>query len=165
MTTTTARHKLPLIVPGQAQKEMFHNESLSAIDALLHAAVESVGSNTPPAAPEEGRSWIIGAASEGAWAGQARAVASWTAGGWRFQAPVEGLSVRVRPDGLRAEWDGSAWRVGDVAAARLVVDGKQVVGARGPAIPEPSGGTTVDEQARSGLAAVLAALRAHGLVA
>ena len=165
MTTTTARHKLPLLMPGQAQKEMFHNESLAAIDALLHAAVEGVGMTAPPAAPGIGQSWIVGATPTGDWAGQAHALASWTDGGWRFQTPVPGLGVTVAATGTEARWDGEAWRVGDVRAERVLIGGVQVVGARRGAIPAPAGGATVDAEARAAVAAILFALRTHGLVA
>lgn len=164
MTTTTARHKLPLIVPGQAQKEMFHNESLAAIDALLHPAVEAAGIDTPPAAPAEGQSWIVGAAPGGAWAGHAQALASWTEGGWRFCAPVRGMRVTIRTTGLAAEWDGNGWREGELKATRLLIGGNQLVGARQAAIANPVGGTTVDSEARAAVSAMLAALRAHGLI-
>lgn len=164
MTTATARHKLPLIVPGQAQKEMFHNESLAAIDALLHAAVEGVGDETPPATPGEGRSWIIGANPTGAWAGQPHTLASWTEGGWRFAAAVAGMRATVRATGIEAAWDGAAWRQGEVRALRLLVGGEQVVGARGSAIADPAGGATIDGEARAAVAAVIAALRTHGLI-
>lgn len=165
MTMTTARHKLPLLMPGQAQKELFHNESLSAVDMLLHAAVEAVGIEAPPAAPAEGQSWIVGVAPTGAWSGHARALASWTSGGWRFQKAVEGLSVVVRTSGLRAEWNGTAWRVGDVTASRLVIGGAQLVGARRPGIADPNGGTVIDVEARNAVSAMLGTLRAHGLIA
>jgi len=165
MTTTTARHKLPLLMPGQAQKEMFHNESLAAIDALLHAAVEGVGITTPPAVPGIGQSWIVGATPTGDWAGQAHALASWTDGGWRFQTPVPGLGVTLAATGTQARWDGEAWRVGDVRAERVLIGGVQVVGARRGAIPAPAGGATVDAEARAAVAAILSALRTHGLIA
>jgi phage baseplate assembly protein V len=41
----------------------------------------------------------------------------------------------------------------------------KVVGAQGAAVLDPVGGTIVDVQARTALAAVLARLRAHGLIA
>lgn len=165
MTTTTARLGLPLIAPGQAQKEMFHNESLAAVDALLHAAVEEVGAVAPPAAPTPGQSWILGAQPAGDWAGRARQLATWTDGGWRFQAPVAGLCVTLRPTGAPVSWRDGAWQVGDVIAERLVVGGKQVVGPRGPALAAPAGGATVDGEARAVLESLLGALRAHGLIA
>jgi hypothetical protein len=41
----------------------------------------------------------------------------------------------------------------------------KVVGARESAIASPSGGANVDPEARAAIAAMLAALRAHGLIA
>jgi hypothetical protein len=46
----------------------------------------------------------------------------------------------------------------------VLVDGVKVVGARQPAIADPTGGTSVDGEARDTLRAVLAALRGHGLI-
>ena len=45
------------------------------------------------------------------------------------------------------------------------VNGTQVVGARQAAIAAPSGGTTIDSQARTAINSILTALRAHGLIA
>ena len=165
MTATTARHRLPLLAPGQAQKEMFHNEALSALDTLVHAAVESVGGAEPPAAPAVGQCWVVGPAPAGEWVGHAHALVAWTESGWRFHPPVAGMRAVVRETGLPVAWDGAAWRIGDVACARFLVGGEQVIGARQPAIASPAGGGTIDAEARGAIAAMLAALRAHGLIA
>ncbi|HLZ79899.1 MAG TPA: hypothetical protein VKQ09_11235 [Sphingomonas sp.] len=39
MSDATTRFALPLIAPGQAQKELFHNEALARVDALLQPSV------------------------------------------------------------------------------------------------------------------------------
>jgi hypothetical protein len=57
-----------------------------------------------------------------------------------------------------------AWELGNLRGTSLVLGGLQVVGARAGAITDPSGGTTVDSQARTALSAILAALRQHGLI-
>jgi len=45
------------------------------------------------------------------------------------------------------------------------VDGVKVVGSQGGAITDPTGGATVDAQARTAITSVLSALRTHGLIA
>lgn len=162
---TTARHALPLIAPGQAQKELTHNEALTALDMLAHPAVVAVGTATPPGAPAPGQCWVVGASPTGAWAGQADALACWTEGGWRFLPPREGLAVWTGAATGFAQYTGGAWRDGVVAGNTLRVGGIQVVAAQQAAIATPAGGTTVDAQARTAIAAILAGLRAHGLIA
>jgi hypothetical protein len=51
-----------------------------------------------------------------------------------------------------------------LAATEIIVEGKKVVGERQPPVPSPSGGTTIDEEARVAIAAVTAALKSHGLI-
>ena len=88
-----------------------------------------------------------------------------TAGGWRFLAPFEGQHVWLRADGVWAVRGASGWARGAIVGETLVRDGVQVVGARRAAIAGPTGGSTIDVEARATLAAVLAALRDHGLIA
>lgn len=163
MTEFSPRFALPLLVPGQAQKELYHNEALAAIDAVLHATVEDRVA-APPSAPEPGQAWIVDGGASGAWAGHAEQLAFYTAGGWRFVAPVETMTVWDKAAGLARRWTGAAWSDGAVDAARLIVGGEQVVGARQPAPPIPSGGTTIDSEARAAIAAITVALRTHGLI-
>jgi hypothetical protein len=58
-----------------------------------------------------------------------------------------------------------AWRAGELVGETLVIGGNRVVAARQPAIASPVGGVTVDAESRTSLAAILTALRAHGLIA
>ena len=164
MTETSARLALPLLAPGQAQKELFHNEALALLDMAVQASVVAVGLDSPPDAPAPGQCWIVGAAPTGGWRGHADAIAGWTPGGWRFLSPVAGMAVWDIGAGRVARWSGEAWVSGTLAGARLLVDGVQVVGARRGAIPAPAGGGTVDVEARAAVAAILAALAGHGLI-
>ena len=161
----TPRLGLPLLRPGQAQKETTHNEALAALDLLVQAGVESVGSDTPPTDPAPGRAWIVGAAPTGAWAGRAQAVAGWTDAGWRFATPVEGMVVWVASVGLTARFVDGSWRLGDVHASRVLVGGVPVLGSRRAAIAGPEGGAVVDVEARARINMILAAMRGHGLIA
>lgn len=162
--SSTPRFALPLLHVGQAQKELFHNEALMLIDALAQPCVEALAANVPPPDPAPGQCWIVGDSPEGAWAGSAGALALWTAGGWRFAAPREGMSVWVAEDGLAARYVSGAWRAGRVTATQVMIDGEQVLGPREPAIDEPDGGSVVDAEARAAIEAILMTLRSHGLI-
>jgi len=164
MMDATDRLELPLIVPGQAQKEMAHNEALALLDVAVQASVVAVGLDTPPTDPQPGSCWIVGPRPTGAWAGHPGAIAGWTGGGWRFVAPRPGLAAWSMADGTHARCEGSGWTLGRLTATELVIDGARVVGARQGTITGPDGGTIVDTQARTAVGAVLAALRAHGLI-
>lgn len=161
----SARLALPLLAPGQAQKELWHNEALALLDIAVQAVVEDVGRDVPPAAPVPGECWIVGDAPGGDWTGHAGAIAGWSAGGWRFVAARAGLRALHRPSGQWAVHDGTRWRIGDVRAARVLVDGEQVLGARGAPIAVPSGGATIDVEGRACIEIILNMLRKHGLIA
>jgi hypothetical protein len=163
--SSTARFGLPLLMAGQAQKEITHNEALTLVDALLQPCAESAGTNAPPDDPAAGQMWIVGGAPAGAWAGCADMLAIWTDGGWRFIAPRDGTSVYVRDQDADARHVGGGWRIGSLTGVRLVVAGEQVVAARQAAVTVPAGGTVADLEARAAIGAVLDALRAHGLIA
>lgn len=164
MMTGTPRLAMPFLMPGQAQKEMTHNEALSRMDIALHACAQALGLDTPPAAPELGQCWIIGNAPTGDWAGRARQFAGWTEGGWRFMQPFEGLVVWLAEEKLFAHWDGMDWVAGVISASSIKIGNEQVVGNRQPSIANPTGGGTVDAEARSAIGNILAALRIHGLI-
>ena len=164
MTETSARHGLPFILPGQAQKEAFHNEALAAMDALLHPAVEGPPTASVPADPEPGQCWIVAAGAGGDWAGEADAIAVWTDGGWRFCAPQPGMTAWDKVTGYWLHWTGSAWSAGELVASEIRVAGQKVVGSRQPEVPSPSGGTTIDAEARAAIDALIATLKTHGLV-
>ena len=164
MSEESPRYRLPFIVPGQAQKELFHNEALLRIDAVLHAAVETGPVAEPPANPETGECWLVAAGATGAWTGKDDQLAIWSAGGWRFVAPAEGMIVWNKAATLPLRWSGTAWSTGEIEGASLVVGGQQVVGERQPSVPSPSGGTIIDAQARAAVDDLIAALMSHGLI-
>ncbi len=162
---TSARFALPLLQPGQAQKELFHNEAITLLDLIAQAAVVDAGLDTPPDAPAPGQSWIVGATPTGDWAGHANAIAGWTDGGWRFILPAEGMTAWVEASALTARYRSGGWSIGPLTATKMVIAGEQVVGPRAAAIGDPAGGGVVDAESRTALAAILATLRSHGLIA
>lgn len=164
MTETSARHQLPFILPGQAQKEAWHNEALAAIDAALHAAVEEGPLASPPGDPDEGQCWIVAGGATGAWAGKEDALACWTAGGWRFFAPPPGMLAWNSDLGCWLHWSGAGWSDGSLPATAFSIQGQQVVGPRLPDVPSPSGGTIIDAEARDAVDALIATLKSHGLI-
>ncbi len=91
-------------------------------------------------------------------------LAGWTAGGWRFVAPVEGIRLTMRLSGVDFHYWNDAWRSGSLRAEELVIGGVRVVGAAAAAIADPAGGTVVDANVRLCVGQILAALRGHGLI-
>lgn len=160
----TPRLCLPLLHPGQAQKELDHNEALALLDIAVQPAVMAMGLNAPPQQPAEGECRVVGAHPTGEWSGQAFSLAGWTASGWRFLAPRDGLTVWRAEDGLTARYCDGAWRVGEVRASKIVIDGNAMLAAPQPPIPDPAGGAAIDREAREAIEAVLETLRIHGLI-
>lgn len=161
----TARLALPLLHAGQAQKELDHNEGLALLELAALPAVAAIGENVPPDAPSPIDRWIIGSSPVGEWAGHAHALAGWGPGGWRFIAPAVGMTVWRTNDGIPARYDGAGWITGEVRGTAFFVNGIQVVSGQAPPVAGPSGGSTIDAEARTAVDGILAALRAHGLIA
>ena len=80
-----------------------------------------------------------------AWTGHAGALASYQAGGWIFAAPRDGLRVLDRSSGQEIRFREGWHR---------------------PATPsEPTGGATVDNEARAAIAGLVEVLIAAGILA
>lgn len=163
MTERTTRFALPFIMPGQAQKEIFHNEALALVDGLLHPVVLGFAA-APPAGVEAGECWIVASGAAGAWEGRTDSLALGTAGGWRFVAPTTGMSVWDQMAGLTRRWTGSAWNGGSLDGSALIIAGKQIVGPRLAPVPSPSGGTIIDAEARAAVDKIIVTLKSHGLI-
>lgn len=160
----TARLALPLLDAGQAQKEMTHNAALALLDIAVQPVVVAGDLDTPPETPQPGECWLVGTAPTGEWTGQAGAIAGWTAAGWRFVAPADGMTVWLADRQVTARRIGGAWVAGELRGDRVVIGGVAVVGARGAAIADPVGGNVIDGEARATLASILSMLRTHGLI-
>lgn len=142
-TSTSARFGLPMLFAAQAQKEVFVNEALSRIDGLLHLAIEGEA-NTPPAAATDGEAWIIGSAPTGSWSGHSGEIALLQSGNWLFAQPADGMMAFDKSASQFARYNGQ-WQ-------------------RASAIAAPSGGATVDTEARAAIDALVASLIAKGIL-
>ncbi|WP_439532105.1 DUF2793 domain-containing protein [Polymorphobacter sp.] len=155
------RHKLPLLVAGQAQKEVTHNEALAAIDRALQLAVVSRSVTAPPAAVA-GDSYLVPAGASGAWAGEEGRIALFDGVGWVFSDPVTGTAVWVADEQGSIVWNGG-WSSGWPVSA-LMVGERLLFGVATAEIAEPVGGSIVDVEARACLGALLSALRSQGVI-
>lgn len=141
--STSARFKLPFLFAGQSQKEGFVNECAARTDALLHCAIEGEAA-APPVAPVDGTSWLVGAGASGNWAGQSGKIAARQSGNWLFFSPQDGMRILNRASGQDIRYHGS-WKIASRPAA-------------------PSGGATIDSQARTAIAALIASLTTAGVI-
>ena len=160
----TPRLSLPFLTVGQAQKEFVHNESLQTLDMLVSGAVEGAAQATPPSLPALGACYIVAEGAADAWAGRAGCVAGWTSGGWRFLSPRDGMALYERTSSTWAAFRNGGWEIGKLRGSALFIDGQQVVGPRAAAIESPTGGSTVDVEARATIEVILTTLRQHGLI-
>ncbi len=106
--TTTPNLALAYIVASQAQKEVTHNSALNDLDALAQLTVIDTTISTPPASPNTGDTYIIGASPTGAWGGFASSVAAYY-GGWIIKTPQIGWLAWTRNGNHLLYWNGSAW--------------------------------------------------------
>ncbi|WP_162789325.1 DUF2793 domain-containing protein [Sphingomonas ginsengisoli (ex An et al. 2013)] len=121
--------------------------------------------DSPPPSPSVGDQYLVGDTPEDAFAEHAQNLATWTEAGWLFTPPREMMSVVDGRSGQAWFYRGGEWLLGMIEAAEGRVDGQKVLGSRQSAIPVPTGGTVVDQESRAALAAMLSALRQHGLIA
>ncbi len=140
----TPRHALPLLFAGQAQKEATVNAAHALADLLLHPAVEGEAT-APPPGPAAGECWLVAPGATGAFAGRSGSIAGYIAGTWVFADAHDGM------------------RAYDRASGQYLVHAAGWVRQAAPVAP--TGGGTVDSQARSAIADLILALRAVGILA
>lgn len=143
-TSTTPVTGLPLLVPGQAQKEISLNQALSILDALYPRAV--VASNSaPPEAVTDSACYRVTSPAVGTWAGKEGRLAVGIGGDWHFVAPREGMQVF------------------DCEAGHWLVFRSGWQSATAPAISD--GGTVIDTEVRTALHQLIEALSHLGVLA
>lgn len=161
--TDTARHELPMLSAGQAQKEVTHNEALLAIDRLLQLAVVSRTIAVPPPAPPPGSIYIVAPAASGAWAGAADRLASHDGYGWTFTDPVRGCLAWIADEAVFSVYD-DGWLRGGWPANGLRIAGRQVLAAAPVAVTAPGGGAVIDVEGRVKIAELIVILHNQGII-
>ncbi len=123
------------------------NEAHALTDALLHLTVEGTAASPPaaPAAPAEGDCWLVAGSASGDWTGYDGQIACRQSGTWLFVQPRPGMRAYNRAQGRDWRYTASGWQKADPIAL-------------------PTGGATVDSQARTAIAALLQALTAAGIL-
>jgi hypothetical protein len=116
----TADFGIPLLVAGQAQSDVTHNEAVRALQ-MLHAPVIE-HTNDPPGSASNGDAYLAGDTPTGAWSEWANKKVHYYAGTWYALPDVDSDGVDI-PMGARhfgwrvfnqytggwLLWDGSAW--------------------------------------------------------
>ncbi|WP_061927276.1 DUF2793 domain-containing protein [Altererythrobacter epoxidivorans] len=142
LNQATTKWQLPFLIPGQAQKEVTVNEAFARIDSLLSLAVAGVSANPPPE-PYEGEAWLVSSEASGVWAGQVDRVAVCIGSAWQFYSPHPGMQVLNEQTGQYL-YCFQGWQTSSEPAS-------------------PSGGETVDIEARASIDAIIDALRNSGI--
>jgi hypothetical protein len=109
MSDNTPRPALPLLAAAQAQKHVTHNEALLELDALIATVILDRDLSAPPSSPSDGDIYLVKPTGTGAWTGQDGKLAYAIDGGWRFYAPLEGLTAYVADEAKLIFYNGTAW--------------------------------------------------------
>ena len=141
--SSTVNTQLPLLFSGQAQKEFFINEALSIIDAIAPSVVNAVQAEAPTQ-HSEGVCYLVDDSPTGEWTDHQAQIACSIGGGWHFVEPVEGMELFDQATGQKLVY-ASGW-------------------SRAVTPDEPSGGATIDHEARTAVVELIAALKVAGVL-
>lgn len=142
LNQATPKWQLPFLIPGQAQKEVTVNEAFARIDSLLSLSVAGVSASPPPD-PYEGEAWLVSSGATGVWEGQVDKVAACVGSAWQFYSPHPGMQLLNEQTGQYLYYF-QAWQASQEP-------------------PSPSGGGTVDVEARASIDAIIDSLRNSGI--
>lgn len=105
---TTAKLRLPYILPSQAQKHVTHNESLQRLDAIVQLVILDELSS-PPATVENGDCLLIAATATDTWAGRSGQLAFRQDNAWLFIQPREGWRAWFATENQVKILTGDTW--------------------------------------------------------
>lgn len=100
---------LPLILPGQAQKHVTHNEAIAALDVMVQLAVLDSDRQSPPVTALAGDRHVVAAGGLGEWSDQSGKIAVLRDGGWIFYTPNPGWQAYDLSRKELLIFDGLTW--------------------------------------------------------
>lgn len=159
----TLRLGLPLIAAGQSQKDVTHNEAVLALDRMVALAVVSRTQMSPPVAAAAGEIQIVPPGGESDWGQPAGSLMQWQGAGWQVQAPRDGQLALLQDEAVLLVHN-QGWQA-LFPVSGLLIGGRSVLAATPVSVAPPTGGTTVDMEARAVLSALLSTLVQQGILA
>jgi hypothetical protein len=147
---TTARHGFFKWAAGLTQSDTILNDLLEKLEIKLNASVVSRTVTAEPGSPSGGDMYILGATHTGTdWGGYAQHdIAYYDGTAWSNLTPIEGMQAVVADDDEIVVFNAAAW--GPFAALTLASK-----------INDPSGGGTIDAEARTAIGSIIDALEGH----
>ncbi|MDG6079192.1 DUF2793 domain-containing protein [Erythrobacter litoralis] len=139
----TPRFGLPYLFAGQSQREFYVNEALARLDLLLHPVVEGSFVQAPEE-PTAGEIYLVDKGATGDWTGRDDSLAGWDGQQWTYAAPVKGMTVFERNRGKK----------------RCYLNGWSDI----EAIENPTGGETIDVEARHAITQLIETLEKLTLI-
>lgn len=109
-----------LLATNTVQKEVVINEGFVTFDALIARSAKS-RTNTPPSAPADGDTYIIGAAPTGEWQTHANAIAFYF-NGWRYVTPPQKTKFFLRDVSAWWTYSGTGWVADPVTSVSTLDD-------------------------------------------
>jgi len=109
MDLTSPNLKLPYLAPAQAQKHVTHNEALRQLDAIVQLSVLAIA-NEPPAEPQNGNCYVVGADPQNGFADKANHIAAFQDEAWVFLAPNIGWRSYVQDTADFRIFNGTEWQ-------------------------------------------------------
>jgi hypothetical protein len=109
MSDETPRLKLAQLVSLQELNAVTWNEALARLDALVDLTLLARNANTPPASPQDGDAYLVGASPSGAWTGYAGSIACCSDGAWQFVTPFPGMLAYLPSGPDLLIYTGSSW--------------------------------------------------------
>lgn len=95
---------------NQSGKETTINNFFRDSEVIYGGSAFNQTTQTPPASPNEGDTYIVGSGATGVWAGQDLNIAFFNNGGWQFFTPVPYQRIFDISQQSLFYWTGAAWQ-------------------------------------------------------